>query len=183
MNIKETTQTVYKIKDDLGEWADIMIGKFENNEHAFSLTIRSGFGDWSYEWGQPGKNGAFAFLNSCDDCYLLGKLSSRTELDREKTEENLKRLIISCRRSGEVSRDQARESWDELDRVDYGCEASFIYSFLYIGAFDWIEDELIFDCIEMTYPRSITQFFKVLFRPFLREMMPLNKPHAFTEGA
>lgn len=82
------------------ELALFYIHKHLPDSEAFTLTITSGFGCWSYYWGDPGED-AVKFLEECDRDYLLKKLSGgKQEFDE---------LIFEQRALDEIKRAECEE--------------------------------------------------------------------------
>lgn len=82
------------------------------------ISIVSDYGNFGYWFGAPG--GEFRrFLTQCDDHYLGTKFSDgHREYKGEETLRRVKERILSHRREGDLSREEARTEWDLLDQFD-----------------------------------------------------------------
>lgn len=106
------------------------------------ITIRCYDKAWTAYWGGMGDNTVSEFFCSCDEHYLAGNLSVglRSEItDSDCIQEAAFKEIISMRRGrfvrsfrtpgqmvrvgrNDISADEARELWDEVDFVDFGSD-------------------------------------------------------------
>lgn len=121
--------TYVLLGDDRGwtSWACCTI-----NDVTGELSVSSDWESWSYSWnprhlGRIGSNGEPATLTEfiadrdpghCD--YLACKLcpSQRMqEFDEERTVDEIQRRIIDRRRDGNLSRDRARELYDDAEEL------------------------------------------------------------------
>ncbi len=77
---------------------------------------------WSYYWSHAGRP-IKEFFIKCDDDYLIGKFSPLLEREVEDQDEDalcpvLKKEIIRQRKEDGLTRERARELWDEALTVD-----------------------------------------------------------------
>jgi hypothetical protein len=98
----------YQLPNQKGEgWARIWI----TDDGCF--TCLSDYGDYGYWWSSPGCEFR-EFLCRIDDSYLMGKLGRDDQYDGEATWDAIKSEIITLRRDGSLSPEEAREEWDLL---------------------------------------------------------------------
>lgn len=90
------------------------------------LTCNTAFGVVGTFFGSMGAPAA-QFLRRCRKGYILGRLwGLETEIyDSAEARDGLHRLVCRDRRSGDLSRDEARELWDEVDTAEFDTEYHF----------------------------------------------------------
>jgi len=96
-------------------------------ENAGMLSIVSDYGSWNYLWGSMGSD-IRNFLSHTGVGYLMDKLTYDKRSDAEyfnerKTLHEIKRKIIDYRADDTISKELAREAWDEA--VDLFDERTF----------------------------------------------------------
>lgn len=110
--ISKSTSEKYRLRFDSFEcmWADIII------DDDGSFNVQSDNGNFCHSWPRHGRKSFKHFLIeiSRDPDYLLRKVSRKTELNEEKTLKNWFSSLAERRREGEISKEDAREIWDEL---------------------------------------------------------------------
>lgn len=141
------------------EWARIWI----TDDGCF--TTISDYGNYGYWWGGLPEIGMRRFLIQVDDDYLLGKLSAgERESDVAETANNVKREIISRRRDGLFTREEARDEWDLLRGVDFSSE---------LGLWDWVRASKIEEAYRFTvdrYPQQVQCFVRELWPIFVEQL-------------
>jgi hypothetical protein len=124
--VTKTTCELYKLRGlPHNGWADITIDAAE--EHG-RIQIASDWGNWSFFWSHCG--GPFKdFLPGLDIGYVAGKFGANKWFDHEKSLRELKRDLLLGRRGEQgnpLSKEKARELWEEVDRLqDEGNETAF----------------------------------------------------------
>lgn len=105
------------------------------------VSIMSDWGNWGYWWTHPGCE-LRQFLCRIDDSYLLGKLcmGQREYINEVATERSIKEHILYLRRNGSLDREQARDEWDLVRRIDFSSE---------VGAHEWYLESEIEDTSEL----------------------------------
>jgi hypothetical protein len=124
--VATSTATTYRFRspEPLYGWACCTV-----NDSTGELTITSDWGNWGHRWntnhlGLPSLTEFIADRTACD--YLAGKLvlGDGRRFSAEKTTAALRRLIVERRRDrydGTLTRDVARELWDELGNLEDDC--------------------------------------------------------------
>lgn len=158
ITITPVQQTVYRIKSERGDFAEITIGTFDGTK-GFSLSIRSSFGSYGHYWGAPGDETPLEFLRTCHDGYLMGKLETHQEFYPEETIKSLKSEIIRLRKDMTFDANEAREIWDSIEYTDDAKE--FGDNLKGLWEYEWYE------LFVYGHPRQLVGFFKYIFRPFL----------------
>jgi hypothetical protein len=122
----KTSATAYSITVD-GEHGTFFvrsgINRFTNAW--LELTINSTFGTFGYTFGSIG--GAPAeFLAKVDYAYLMNKLMGKqsTVFDADKASREARKEIAEHRRSGDISKGEARDLFDEVATAESDCNGS-----------------------------------------------------------
>lgn len=159
----------YSLPNVKGEgWAIIFM------DETGCFTALSDWGDVAYRWNQRGlpPGGFKHFLLTADDSYLISKFGSqRREYDPENTLASVKDHILSTRRDGSMTKDDAREEWDSLKTYE-DLRTEFDFSQWYSTT--KLEDAGEFHC--MRYVRDVTNFVEKVM-PRLRELLRAEVPH------
>jgi len=124
VEIEKSTVTKYKLyasgEDRNWLWAHIIV-----DEASLSLDIQSDYGDYCHRWHSVGLSFK-QFLTETDNSYLYSKFGgeSRERFSCEKTCKAIKKEILDCRRArgdwkytDSITKDQARECWDQIHAV------------------------------------------------------------------
>ena len=113
-SLSKRTATVYgiRIKKPESTWADITI---EEWEHGGSFKCVSDYGNYSYIWNSIGERNLREFLSGLSMDYFMGKATTHDfqEFDAQLTMESIRREILYERQHGGLTKDEARECWDE----------------------------------------------------------------------
>lgn len=104
-----------KLKDSYG-WAIITI-----DENGGLFNSQSDYGNYSYSWPNHGRKSFKHFLLELvnDKQYFLGKVADDGYYYQEKTEESWKQEVLRARKERELTKEEARELWDEIIDFDY----------------------------------------------------------------
>jgi len=83
------------------------------------LTVISDYGNYGYAWRSFGKSFK-KFLITLDGSYLYNKLGRDVPkvFNSKETSQEIRTYIIECRRNKEISSEQAREFWDEVEEIE-----------------------------------------------------------------
>ena len=161
-----------KDDEDYGEclWA---IFTFDLTNYA--LSIKSDCGDYSYTW-KPTPD-LESFLQLCTrfaDEYLLGKISTESSINNNKTWEKMQKAIEEAVTPG------LEPDWD-LDEIKNAClyatSAKFAHEDIYeaisyTNLEGFIGDEQIWDCVTTDFPvgaKKIVEIFQTHIVPVLKE--------------
>lgn len=109
----------YDVRSEKGAW----LGTFVIADDGYFSAVTD-FGTYGYWWSSAGE--CFrSFLARIDDGYLLGKVS-REEYDGAATLKEVKARIRELRRSGSLTKEQARYEWSLIeDRDELSSEVAF----------------------------------------------------------
>jgi len=125
VTITEVPSTTYKVrfKPSHFMWADITLREWEGGG---SIQIQSDYGEFARIWNAIGSRTFIEFLCSLDMDYFMKKTrpADYREFSAEKTEKEIKRYIIQCRRDGYITKEVAREVWDEVEWLELGNSTS-----------------------------------------------------------
>ncbi|GLC32904.1 hypothetical protein [Clostridium omnivorum] len=104
-----------RLKNSYG-WAIITI-----DENGGLFNAQSDYGSYSYSWPNHGRKSFKHFILELvrDKSYFLGKVADDKYYYDEETEKAWKEQIIEDRQNGYLSKDEARELWDEVVEFDY----------------------------------------------------------------
>ena len=101
-------------------WPDRSVFTIDDRTGLFQA--QTPYGDFAYHWPPAYRScDLFTFLASLDFGYFMGKASSKPyrEPDWERTFRNLRKEILEHRRKwGDLTRDQARGCWEELESIE-----------------------------------------------------------------
>ncbi|WP_084977330.1 hypothetical protein [Plesiomonas shigelloides] len=118
---------LYQVRHEFGDgWADISL---TFGEKSVNVMVSSDYGSFSHYWGHCGYNPK-EFLTDINFDYCMGKFFESKKLyilDAEACENEIKQSIISLRKDGELTADEAREAWDDLLNPEYGPQAGRDY--------------------------------------------------------
>lgn len=91
-------------------------GDIENVNNWGEITINSSFGCYGHYFGHLGSRTFKDFLTNCEPSYLIYKLSGRAGevFDAKATVKELTKLLLEHRKTGEVSREDARQAYDAV---------------------------------------------------------------------
>jgi hypothetical protein len=130
-----------------GEWGSFFVRSGTSTSHGgdtqhwCELTCNTAFGCVGYYWSNMGMP-ASEFLAKVGKCYLLGKLWGTQWLvfDGDTAMEQVRKLILDDRKnSGDLTRQQAQERWDELEGESWSSEFEFVR---FVDQCDWLYQHL-----------------------------------------
>ncbi len=103
------------------------------DEETGAVTIQSDYGDWSFIWppAAHGRKSLKHFLCEGDFHYLAGKFMGRADIDVfdfDATISEMKREIAEDRRARAIEKQEARDLFDELDRMDDESSEDLFYT-------------------------------------------------------
>lgn len=113
------------------EWATILVrgwqgtGPDQQPREIGEILIYSSYGAWAHQWGHIGQPFKQWLLDvECD--YVAGKFlgSKAYQFDGEKTVEHLCQSIIEHRRSGDLTKNDARTIWDWVEENEIELSSS-----------------------------------------------------------
>jgi hypothetical protein len=114
-SIKKEIVECYKIRHSTGKyWADITI---DAKEQTGRIQIASDFGSYQNYWGACGCNFK-DFLAKLDIEYAAGKFGANKHFDSEKTLKNFKASVLEYRRNGDMSKENARDIFNEIKELE-----------------------------------------------------------------
>lgn len=124
-NFKKLTCERYdiKLKNSYG-WAIITI-----DENGGLFNAQSDYGNYSYSWPNHGRKSFKHFILELvkDKHYFLKKVSCSNFYYPNETEILWKQEVIRARKENELSKEEARELWDEIIDFDYTSVESLEY--------------------------------------------------------
>lgn len=137
MPVTKTIRECYEVRNGWpgGEWANITLKCWDNPPqpgysrtsmyYCGEITIQSSFGTWGYIWtacAVPFKQ----FLLGAEFDYVFTKFMGH-KLDRfdgEASVREVRKWITTDRRTGSMSKAEAREAWEAVDDVESQMECS-----------------------------------------------------------
>lgn len=89
------------------------------------VTIEAEGDAWSYFWGGHGCSSIQKFFLKAGTDYLVCKLklgiqATRDNMDAEAIQEKARKYILKSRKSGDLSKEKAREQWDSTEWITGG---------------------------------------------------------------
>lgn len=191
--VKKSTVEKYSIRND-GEYATICITEWGpdqrasgSNYYGGEIMINSSYGAFANAWsacGEPFKK----FLIGIEMDYFMGKCLGRgaTVFDGSASYKAAVARVLDARRNNDLSKEDARELYDELEYCQSeleDSEASFtaaIYRVPSNGDQSRVFDEAYEMLVDMPNPQAVG-FWKKLWPAFEAELK--NELLALTEGA
>jgi hypothetical protein len=131
------------------------------------ISILSDYGNYGYWFGSPGCEFR-RFLTRCDDDYLGRKFTQgEREFDERLTARAARDLVLSNRRDGTLTKEQARDEWDAVLGVDW-CDE-------YSRSKWYFEETKLVDCgatevLQYRTPMQVQMFLKVLWPLFIEQL-------------
>lgn len=126
--IEKSQVECYKIRHPSGMyWADISIDT-KPGARSGRIQIASDYGDYQYYWGACGPSFK-QFLTKINMDYAAGKFGADHWIDVDKTIKVYKKHVIEQRKSEDLTSEQARNLWDQIeslyDDAPYGNDSHF----------------------------------------------------------
>jgi hypothetical protein len=121
LKVTMDTAKVYKLRGDEGggwfTWAVIIIRSWKGGG---SIDVQSDYGNYAYIWSSIGDADIREFLCNVGYDYFMSKAHHTRGYvtDWDKTADELKRMALESRRSGDLDADDAREIFDALEAID-----------------------------------------------------------------
>jgi len=133
ISIRKNTVEVYKIrnKTSLG-WADITI---DDNGNAGRISIASDYGSWQHYWGACGVPFK-TFLDQIGIDYAACKFKADEYFDMDGSINEMKEIIIDCRKRESISETYARELFDKVKEIEDEQPSQVMYVSLLSQAVD-----------------------------------------------
>lgn len=96
---------------------------------AITLAITSSYGTYGHHWNNFGKRSAVEVLSSLSFDYAMGKLKpgGLRVFCEHKAIEWARSEVVKLRRERAVSKDGARDMWDDISGMDYGQSAELFF--------------------------------------------------------
>lgn len=145
-------------------------GEGERKHHWCELTCNTSFGTVGHYWSSMGGPAAW-FLSKIGRDYLIGKLwGMQSEVfDAYKAMDQLRTMVLTDRRSGDLDREEARARWESLEG-----DASGEFEFReLVDSTDWLHD-IMYDgggsnIGKMENPQAVG-FVRELWPEFLKQL-------------
>ncbi len=146
------------------EYAEFYIREGGEN---VSVTIRSTFGNFGYFWSHCGENWK-TFLKKVDMDYAMNKLSDSSiyAFDIEESVKFVKNDIIELRKTGSLTKEQAREYTDELNSLCDNDERLFMEALSEMKCYN----DCYYEMSVKPIKRSIVNFWETLWIPFVESL-------------
>ncbi len=147
------------------EWAIISI-----NDDTGHVAISSSYGEFSYVWRAIGNKTLLEFVCGLNFDYAMGKfLGMETHLNFEKTIQNIKRQLLDFRLDRSLSKETARELWEEVDEMEKTENPDHFAELFYATAFADF-NEYWHDAMDMDHKPGARAFWDTLWAEFVREV-------------
>jgi len=139
------------------------------------LLVESSYGSFNYWWGAAGTDFK-TFLTQVNSDYFFGKVRQGQNNDhfyRDETDKEVKRRILEYRRSDDISKERAREAWNDLLEIEdyHGWDRSvatlYVQEFMQSDALNTIFQD--FDSIPLIqgFPKECHHFWERVWLPFI----------------
>lgn len=110
--VAKTSVELYKIRHTSGcYWADITI---DAHDRGGRISIASDYGNWQNYWGAAGSDFK-QFLGEISEHYAASKFGAEPWIDVDKSIKEFRQMVANYKKSGAISKDEAREIRAELD--------------------------------------------------------------------
>jgi hypothetical protein len=111
-SVAKSTVELYKIRHTSGcYWADITI---DAHGRGGRISIASDYGNWQNYWGAAGPNFK-SFLGQINEGYAADKFDVKERVDVAASVKSWREDVLKCRRQEDITDDEARELWDEIE--------------------------------------------------------------------
>lgn len=100
-----------------GEWAFIYL-----DEEKGTFSAISSFGNYAHIWSHRGGETLKEFLRDLEFDYFMGKTRGleRERFDFKATIKGMETFVKDQRRQGALSKEEARDAWDDIEALEYG---------------------------------------------------------------
>lgn len=153
------------------EWAFIYV-----DETNGVFTCYSSFGNYCYRWTHIGTTTLKEFLLDLDFDYFMGKTRpGYLRYSQEATLTSVRSDIISCRRSLDLTKDEARAAWNSMDDVHMTSGndvTAFYYEFQKSEALMKVYDNDLWDVAKDRPDRTAVGFWEKIWPEFLKQISP-----------
>ncbi|WP_101048891.1 hypothetical protein [Macromonas nakdongensis] len=114
------------------EWATIAVKGWQaidvdqRPREIGEILIHSSYGSWAYRWSHLGKPFKGWLAEADDPSYIAGKFlgSEAYVFDGEKTVRQLRQSLLEHRKTGDITKGDARAIWDWIEYNEYDLESS-----------------------------------------------------------
>jgi len=140
------------------------------------LLVESSYGSFNYWWGAAGSDFK-QFLTELNPDYFFGKVRQGQQdhyFDRDETEKRIKERILEERRNKDISKDFARECWNDLHediREFYGDDKGtcnlFVSDLMDTYSLSKLFDDYDSVPIVTGFPRECHHFWENVWCPFI----------------
>jgi hypothetical protein len=170
-DISVSTQTVYTIHNE-GEWAKIGIKQGRGSSNWVHVTIDSSYGAMAHYWNNIGSQHWADFLHDPrEKRYMMEKLSGYGKLDEfsfPKSMKYVRKYILEQRRELEITKDEARDAWDDLKWIEEGFSTDLFVDAL--GRIKVFEDQP-WEWLRYEEKGWVQRFWDVLWVPFTTRLV------------
>lgn len=159
---EKSTCEKYTLRWNHGGWAVFTID--ENG----LFNCQSDYGDYQYMWPRHGRKSFKHFILELarDSHYLLRKVAKDDYFYEDETLEKWKQAIITERKENNITKNQARDLWDEINQIDlsnsYSAQQGIYESRLINEIYE--EPWYVFEVVTGYEPQA---------RYFAKEIMPM----------
>ena len=175
-SLAKSTVELYKIRHASGcYWADITI---DANGHTGRISIASDYGSWQNYWGACGSDFK-DFLGRLNEDYVANKFDVKEQVDVEATVKLWKSEVINYRRQEDITQEQARDIWDEVEELalySHNELESEMKASAYLIDFlrEWSDTDWIERRTDPRFGRFWKEIWPVLLAEFAREKEPAS---------
>jgi len=140
-------------------------GKFVIDSSGYFSAV-SDYGNYAFQWSAFGEGVDFRdFLCSLNSDYLMGKLGRRDWFDSTKTHGKIKRIIIEMRKDGSVTKEAARDVWEDMPNP---CDTETDYREYLEGKWGFFQD--LCGIMDYDFPPDLMAFATRLYPRLVGEM-------------
>lgn len=152
------------------DYGTCLWARFHFDTQAYTMFVESDCGSYSYGWVPTPNSETFLHLMArCEGEYILGKISSMTEVDVDRTFSNLSDLLSD--------EDYEEYTWQNIRScIEQPCielAVSEVLDAIPVYTTCIPKEHEIYECFEYDYPRRakiIAQIFEQYIRPAIQEM-------------
>lgn len=178
VNVKKREIQVIEYRQERGDedYGTCLWARFSFDTVSYTLNINSDCGEYSYSWRPTPETESFMQLCSrFDGEYLLGKFSSRSEIDEENTYNEIERYL-----RGIVFCEFDDQTWEKISAACTESDARVLVDGV-MSAIDQTAVEFpnicefdLYECIVKDYPiaaKKIVQVFMDHIKPKIKELL------------
>lgn len=133
-SVVKTKSELYQVRHSTFEgWGDVFVSHGENY---VSVAINSDYGTFGYTWRGSFGCSPMEFLTTIKMNYAMNKLTNGAFYidDVEKFPQEIKEQIVSMRRGGSITKDEARNAWESMLDCEYDYDAKLYRHELYTNS-------------------------------------------------